>query len=62
MRVSAFVATSLDGYIARPKGELDWLPANGEASAGEDHGYGAFIATVDMIVSENVVIEPRSAA
>ncbi|MGA7861401.1 MAG: dihydrofolate reductase family protein [Thermoplasmata archaeon] len=46
MEASVFIATSVDGYIARPDGALDWLPANG----GEPHGYDEFIATVDAIV------------
>ena len=46
MRASVFIATSLDGFIARPDGALDWLPADG----GEPHGYDEFIATVDAIV------------
>jgi dihydrofolate reductase len=44
--ISVFIATSLDGFIARPNGDLDWLPADG----GEPHGYNEFIATVDAIV------------
>jgi dihydrofolate reductase len=43
---SVFIATSLDGFIARLDGALDWLPADG----GEPHGYEEFIATVDAIV------------
>lgn len=46
MLVSVFVGTSVDGFIARPNGALDFLPPGG----GEPHGYSEFIATVDAIV------------
>ena len=46
MMVSVFVGTSVDGFIARPNGDLDCLPPGG----GEPHGYDEFIATVDAIV------------
>ena len=46
MTVSVFVGTSVDGFIARPNGNLDFLPPGG----GEPHGYNEFIATVDAIV------------
>lgn len=46
MKASVFIATSLDGFIARQDGALDWLPADG----GEPHGYDEFIATVDALV------------
>jgi len=44
MKVSAFVGTSVDGFIARANGDLDWLPSGGNPS------YDAFIAAVDAVV------------
>jgi dihydrofolate reductase len=46
LKASVFIATSVDGFIARSNGDIDWLPEGG----GEDHGYNAFMATVDAIV------------
>jgi dihydrofolate reductase len=44
-----FVAVSLDGYIARMDGAVDWLDRYG-GSPEIDYGYEAFIAAIDAIV------------
>jgi dihydrofolate reductase len=46
VNASVFVGTSLDGFIARADGALDFLPLGG----GEPHGYDEFMATVDALV------------
>jgi dihydrofolate reductase len=46
---TVYIATSVDGFIAREDGGISWLPGVGEAEA-EDYGYREFIDSVDAIV------------
>ena len=48
-KVSVFIGTSLDGFIARENGELDWL-IGGTDITPEEYGYNAFIKDIDVIV------------
>jgi dihydrofolate reductase len=43
-----FIAVSLDGFIARPDDDIDWL--QGWPEVGHDYGYSEFMATVDGLV------------
>jgi dihydrofolate reductase len=47
IKVSVYIATSLDGFIARENGDIDWL---GAGQGSEDYGYAEFMSTVDHVV------------
>lgn len=46
-KITLYIATSLDGYIARADGGIDWLSM--VEAPGEDYGYADFYASVDAI-------------
>jgi len=50
MQASVYIATSLDGFIARVNGDIDWLAGGGSADGGEDYGYQEFLETIDVLV------------
>ena len=43
-----YIATSLDGYIAKPNDDLDFLSI--VEQEGEDYGYADFTKTIDTII------------
>lgn len=55
-RCSVFIATSVDGFIARPDDGLDWLTGKpddeltGEHDPDQDFGYAEFFASVDALL------------
>jgi dihydrofolate reductase len=48
-KVQLFIATTIDGFIARENGSLDWL-FNLPNPNQIDHGYGDFISGIDTVV------------
>lgn len=47
-KVVVYIATSLDGYIAKPDGDLSWLSTM--ENPPEDYGYADFISTIDTVL------------
>lgn len=50
MKISVFIATSLDGYIAKPDGDIGWLMDGRYELEGEDFGYRALYDACDLLV------------
>ncbi|OPG97465.1 deaminase [Chryseobacterium mucoviscidosis] len=54
-KVVLYIAMSLDGYIARPDGSVDWLfDVEGD---GGDNGYGKFYSTIGSVVMGRLTYE-----
>ena len=54
MKCSVYIATSVDGFIAREDGSIDWLESSGnqDADMGEntDMGFNDFMSSVDCLI------------
>lgn len=50
MKASVYIAATLDGYIARENGDLDWLPGSDGQAGDEDYGFKEFMDSVDILV------------
>ena len=57
MKSSVYIATSLDGFIARENGEIDWLLGSDPDGSGEDYGFDEFMASVDALVMGRYTFE-----
>ncbi|MCW7492481.1 dihydrofolate reductase family protein [Leptospira sp. 2 VSF19] len=53
----AFIASSLDGFIARTDGSLDWLTSEKYKLENIDFGYTLFMQSIDCIVMGRVTFE-----
>lgn len=51
-KVKLYIAVSIDGYIARPDGDLEWLTGFPNPSK-TDYGYKDFFASVDTVIMGN---------
>lgn len=45
-----YIATSLDGYIAKPNDDLSFLSI--VQKDGEDYGYSEFVSSIDTVILE----------
>ncbi len=48
MKVTLYIASSVDGYIARKDGSIDWLPP--PVSDETDYGYAEFYSSIDAVL------------
>ena len=56
-KFSVFIAVSLDGYIAKPDGNIDWLHQGFDEIPGEDFGFNVFMDSIDVMVMGRVTME-----
>lgn len=57
-RGHVFIGVSVDGFIAKPDGDLAWLTERGESIP--DSGYDAFVETIDAMIMGRATYEVAS--
>ena len=50
VEIYTFSAISLDGFITRNNGEIDWLEKFNSDDPNEDYGFGKFFKQMDYLV------------
>lgn len=48
--VILYIATSLDGFIARPNGNIDWLTSVPNPATGGDYGYAELLDSISTTI------------
>ncbi|WP_375750411.1 dihydrofolate reductase family protein [Vibrio sp. HN007] len=61
MKCSVFIATSVDGFIAKKDNSLDWLHSAGKPEIEVDNGWNSYIATIDCLIMGRSTMEVISA-
>lgn len=57
METLVYIATSLEGYISRPEGELDWLMDDDFVDEGEDYGFAQLFKSVSCLAIDEQTFE-----
>ena len=53
-KISLYIAATMDGFIAGPNGEIDWLDAGGDL----DYGYKEFYESIETTLIGNSTYRP----
>ncbi|MDG3086519.1 dihydrofolate reductase family protein [Vibrio hannami] len=61
MKCSVFIATSVDGFIAKTDNSLDWLHSAGKPEIEVDTGWNSYMKDVDCLIMGRSTMEVISA-
>lgn len=57
MNCKVFIASSLDGFIAKPDGDVGWLHQPDYSLEGEDFGYNEFMESISALLMGRITYE-----